>query len=227
MGIGAGIGVLNQDFCTFVPQLVPQLHRSIVYTYLLNDTTMSGEAIRVAVRVRPFAGYEKEKGAKNVVSMNSGTQQTVIEDPSTGKKKSFTFDYSFNSHVDSSHPDYASNDDVYNKLGVSVLDNAWNGFNCCLFAYGQTGSGKSYSMMGYGEDKGIIPRAVAKIFDRISDTADATTTYHVECSMLEIYNEQIRDLFSSVPRNKMAKGGLKVRDSAATGPFVMGLTKNA
>ena len=186
----------------------------------------SSEAIRVAVRVRPFAGYEKKKGAKNVVTMLNGTQ-TIVEDPSTGKKKSFTFDFSFNSHVDPSHPDYASNDDVYNKLGVTVLDNAWNGFNCCLFAYGQTGSGKSYSMMGYGEDQGIIPRAVAKIFDRINSTADMDTTYQVECSMLEIYNEQIRDLFSSVPRDKTAKGGLKVRDSASTGPFVMGLTKNA
>lgn len=33
------------------------------------------------------------------------------------------------------------------------------GFNCCLFAYGQTGAGKSYSMIGYGPNKGIIPMA--------------------------------------------------------------------
>jgi hypothetical protein len=31
------------------------------------------------------------------------------------------------------------------------------GYNCCLFAYGQTGSGKSYSMIGYGLNKGIVP----------------------------------------------------------------------
>ena len=30
---------------------------------------------------------------------------------------------------------------------MQVLDNAWTGYNCCLFAYGQTGSGKSYSMV--------------------------------------------------------------------------------
>jgi hypothetical protein len=33
------------------------------------------------------------------------------------------------------------------------LDNAWQGYHCCLFAYGQTGSGKSYSMIGYGTNK--------------------------------------------------------------------------
>jgi hypothetical protein len=35
-----------------------------------------------------------------------------------------------------------------------VLENAWAGYNCCLFAYGQTGAGKSFSMVGYGEETG-------------------------------------------------------------------------
>ena len=43
---------------------------------------------------------------------------------------------------------------VFNDLGLGVLDNAWKGYNTSLFAYGQTGSGKSYSMVGYGENKG-------------------------------------------------------------------------
>lgn len=43
---------------------------------------------------------------------------------------------------------------VFEDLGRGVLSNAWQGFNCSLFAYGQTGSGKSYSMVGYGENKG-------------------------------------------------------------------------
>ena len=43
---------------------------------------------------------------------------------------------------------------VFDDLGKGVLDNAWKGYNCSLFAYGQTGSGKSYSMVGYGMNKG-------------------------------------------------------------------------
>ena len=43
---------------------------------------------------------------------------------------------------------------VYNELGQAVLDNAWEGYNSTLFAYGQTGSGKSWSMVGYGVNKG-------------------------------------------------------------------------
>ena len=43
---------------------------------------------------------------------------------------------------------------MFNDLGLGVLDNAWAGYNTSLFAYGQTGSGKSYSMVGYGQNKG-------------------------------------------------------------------------
>jgi hypothetical protein len=53
---------------------------------------------------------------------------------------------------------------VFADLGKEVLDNAWQGYNSCLFAYGQTGSGKSYSIVGYGENKGIIPRTCEAIF---------------------------------------------------------------
>lgn len=66
-----------------------------------------------------------------------------------------------------------------------------SGYNCSLFAYGQTGSGKSYSMMGYGEDKGIIPMACERIFDRIASNVDPDLTIRVEASMLEIYMEKV------------------------------------
>ena len=37
---------------------------------------------------------------------------------------------------------------VYKDLGVDVVNNAYEGYNVCVFAYGQTGSGKTYTMMG-------------------------------------------------------------------------------
>ena len=78
-------------------------------------------------------------------------------DPNTGDERPFTFDYSFWSHdqfkedengiLVPTGPKYADQNVVYEALGKQVLDNAWDGYNCCLFAYGQTGSGKSYSMV--------------------------------------------------------------------------------
>ena len=54
----------------------------------------------------------------------------------------------------------------------------------CLFAYGQTGSGKSYSMVGYGEDKGIVPQAMEEMFARISRNKDKNVKFSVEASMV-------------------------------------------
>lgn len=41
--------------------------------------------------------------------------------------------------MDPNNPKYASQDIVFNALGTEILDNAFEGFNACIFAYGQTG----------------------------------------------------------------------------------------
>lgn len=114
---------------------------------------------------------------------------TLITDPQTGKERTFTFDHSFWSHdgfieepngfLVPEGDKYADQFRVYNKLGKEVLDNAWEGYHCCLFAYGQTGSGKSYSMIGYGPNKGIVPMVTTEIFERIGNTTTSQKWYEV------------------------------------------------
>ncbi len=107
-----------------------------------------------------------------------------------------------------------------------MINNAFDGYHTCLFAYGQTGSGKSYSIVGYGTNKGIVPRACEEIFTRIkarSAQPDSNVKYEVTVSMLEIYNEHVQDLFT--PPNNRPKGGLKVREGTVAGVFVEGLSK--
>ena len=107
--------------------------------------------------------------------------------------------------------------------GVEVLNNAFEGYHACLFAYGQTGSGKSYSIVGYGENKGIVPRACDEIFKRI-ETMKQNSDKRVECqvtiSMIEIYNERVQDLFMKA--NKRPKEGLKVQNHPQKGVIVVG-----
>ena len=76
----------------------------------MGDKPKPSEGVKVAVRVRPFAGYEKDRGAKCIVEMNG--PQTIVRDPESGKRKPYTFDFSYNSFVDKSDPSYASNDTV-------------------------------------------------------------------------------------------------------------------
>ncbi|KAG0145092.1 hypothetical protein CROQUDRAFT_671993 [Cronartium quercuum f. sp. fusiforme G11] len=138
--------------------------------------------------------------------------------------KSFAFDHSYWSACAKDEPGYASQQTLYEDLGVDLLDNSFQGYNSCIFAYGQTGSGKSYSMMGYGEDRGIIPLTCSALFDRIQEKeqTEPNVTYTVEVSFMEIYNERVRDLLN--PKNK---GNLRVREHPSLGPYVEDLSKLA
>jgi kinesin family protein 1 len=134
--------------------------------------------------------------------------------------KVFAFDKSYWS-FDRKDPNYAGQEDLHEDLGKPLLDNAFQGYNNCIFAYGQTGSGKSYSMMGYGQEYGIIPKICQDMFERIKLVqADKNASCTVEVSYLEIYNERVRDLLN--PSNK---GNLRVREHPSTGPYVEDLAK--
>jgi hypothetical protein len=56
---------------------------------------------------------------------------------------------------------------VFEDLGRDVMASMFDGYNSCLFAYGQTGAGKSYSMVGYGLNKGIIPIVCEEMFKSV------------------------------------------------------------
>ncbi|KAF0981975.1 hypothetical protein FDP41_011836 [Naegleria fowleri] len=182
------------------------------------------DSVKVAVRVRPFKDYEIQGNAKCVVQMNG--PQTILIEPKTGKENKFTFDYSYWS-FNKSDANYADNQVLWNDLGEAMLANCWQGYNTSMFAYGQTGSGKSYSMVGYpGLDEGLIIKAGNRIFQKIEESKsqnDVPIEYTVEASMLEIYNEEIRDLFN--PKNN-PNGGLKIREDPRTGVYVEDLSKH-
>ncbi|KAI7905643.1 uncharacterized protein BX663DRAFT_500459 [Cokeromyces recurvatus] len=185
---------------------------------------MSGGNIKVVVRCRPLNSRELARGATCLIRMEGN--QTIITKPAGQKTnqdaedtKSFTFDKSYWS-ANKSDPHYADQNTVYNDLGEDLLNHAFDGYNCCIFAYGQTGAGKSYSMMGYGDDKGITPKTCCELFNRITDNTDPNLTYRVEVSYIEIYNEKVRDLLN--PKNK---GNLKVREHPSLGPYVEDLSR--
>ncbi|XP_050598559.1 kinesin-like protein KIF13A isoform X5 [Bombus affinis] len=187
---------------------------------------MATDKIKVAVRVRPFNRRELELGTQCVVEMSG--QQTILQHPTTmdkierSKPKTFAFDHCFYS-LDPAVENFANQDVVFDALGRDILDNAFQGYNACIFAYGQTGSGKSYTMMGSGENKGIIPRLCDNLFDMIAKQQSSELTYKVEVSYMEIYNEKVHDLLDPKPN----KQSLKVREHNVLGPYVDGLSQLA
>ena len=49
-------------------------------------------------------------------------------------------------------------------------------------------------MIGYGANRGVIPIVCDEIFKKINNSSDKSKAFEVGISMLEIYNETVRDL---------------------------------
>ncbi|KAI4830459.1 hypothetical protein KUCAC02_002089 [Chaenocephalus aceratus] len=167
-----------------------------------------------------------DAGSRCIVSMV--TSSITIQDPRESQsRRSFCFDYAYWSHSGFTRdrgglyvPEepggrYSDQDSVFQDLGEGVLENALQGYNATLLAYGQTGSGKSYSMVGYGPNKGLVPKLCDRLFHHRENR-----TPGVFFSMLEIYNEQVVDLLS---RGSRTPGGLRVREEQQRGFYVEGL----
>ncbi|XP_044100670.1 kinesin-like protein KIFC2 isoform X6 [Neovison vison] len=101
---------------------------------------------------------------------------------------------------------------VFRELEPAVLS-CLRGYSVCIFTYGQTGTGKTYSMEGPPEDPGIAPRALQSLFQEMGTGGQ----HRVTLSMVEIYNEAVRDLLAPGPPERLAvrqgpagQGGIQV-----------------
>ncbi|AQK94926.1 kinesin-related protein3 [Zea mays] len=158
---------------------------------LFNEVQELKGNIRVYCRVRPFlSGQDKKSTTIDYMGENG---ELLISNPfKQGKDghRMFKFNKVFTP--------FASQAEVFSDIQPlirSVLD----GFNVCIFAYGQTGSGKTYTMSGpttSKQDWGVNYRALNDLFD-ISLSRRNAFSYEVGVQMVEIYNEQVRDLLSN------------------------------
>ncbi|XP_030626800.1 kinesin-like protein KIF13B [Chanos chanos] len=195
----------------------------------MDDTSLNDSNVKVAVRVRPMNRREKDLKTKCVVEMEGN--QTILHPASANlgkgdsrnQSKVFAYDYCFWSMDEAETAKFAGQDVVFQCLGESLLDNAFQGYNACIFAYGQTGSGKSYTMMGSADQPGLIPRLCSSLFERADKEQREGESFAVEVSYMEIYNEKVRDLLDP----KGSRQALRVREHKVLGPYVDGLSRLA
>ncbi|CAB1109002.1 unnamed protein product [Ectocarpus sp. CCAP 1310/34] len=103
-------------------------------------------------------------------------------------------------------------EEVFRQVEPLALSAA-DGMNACIFAYGQTGSGKTHTMIGDakgGEMAGISYRTMNKLFQvlELRQRQQPDYVFTVKVAMLEIYNEDVRDLLSDpLPSGSGGVGG--------------------
>ncbi|VAI11831.1 unnamed protein product [Triticum turgidum subsp. durum] len=148
--------------------------------------------IRVFCRCRPLSKDETSSGYKCVVDFDGANDGDIGIMNGGTAKKTFKFDRVYTPKDDQA--------EVYadaSPLVTSVLD----GYNVCIFAYGQTGTGKTFTMEGTERNRGVNYRTLEELF-KIAEERKDTVTYNISVSVLEVYNEQIRDLLATSPSSK-------------------------
>ncbi|XP_077460180.1 kinesin-like protein KIF21B isoform X3 [Stigmatopora argus] len=182
--------------------------------------------VKVALRIRPQMAKEKIEGCHVCTMVTPGEPQVLL-----GKDKAFTYDFVFD--IDSEQQS------IYHACVHKLIEGCFEGYNATVFAYGQTGSGKTYTM-GTGFDvglslleEGIIPRAVHQLFEGIQsrkekakDAGIQAPEFKVSAQFLELYNEEILDLFDGArdPETRNRKSNIKIHEDTSGSIYTTGVT---
>ncbi|XP_021732678.1 kinesin-like protein KIN-14Q isoform X3 [Chenopodium quinoa] len=169
--------------------------------------------IRVFCRCRPMNPEEISMGDKAAIDFESARDGELTIKSNGHPRKTFKFDAVFGPQ--------AGQADVFEDtapFATSVLD----GYNVCIFAYGQTGTGKTFTMEGTEDARGVNYRTLAELFEIMSER-QKLFQYEICVSVLEVYNEQIRDLLASGTQPSVASKRLEIRQASEGVLHVPGL----
>jgi kinesin family protein C2/C3 len=151
-------------------------------------------AIRVFCRVRPMldAAGEHIEGTVSTEVDDTTDSISVVGNranaykPQEIKQKKFSFDRVF--AMDSSQ------EAIYDETSA-VVTSVMDGYNVCIFAYGQTGSGKTFTMEGSEDSRGVNYRTLGELFE-LAKFRRSQMQYSFNVSLVEVYNEEVRDLLA-------------------------------
>jgi hypothetical protein len=224
------------------PKKIIPKEKSMVQIELGSIDEEQVDEIKVAVRMRPLNKRERDPALirnsltgerawkvipelESIVQLQSKKKPVGREDRRQGKSL-FTYDKVFNEDTQT--------EEVYDYLAKELVRGAVEGRNGSIFAYGQTGAGKTHTMQGAGGSirdiarglegratkKGIIHMVAEDLFRFIEDADDRD--YVLQVSVIEVYNEEVRDLLSKKKDNR-----LMIREDPASGVIVGAVRREA
>ncbi|OMJ85852.1 hypothetical protein SteCoe_12766 [Stentor coeruleus] len=180
--------------------------------------------ILVSVRVRPLSKKELEVDSRclvhtldnNLVVLLDPTADINLPEDSFRSNRSREKQYAFDMAFDKSSTQEA----IFEKTTKFLIDGVANGYNATVFAYGATGAGKTHTMIGDADKPGLMLLTFEDIFACL-DRLSIERQYKVRLTYLEIYNEEVRDLFTT---NRISES-LDIREDSIKGVTVVGLSE--
>lgn len=139
-------------------------------------------------------------------------QGKTYKEPGKRKNKNLRFDF------DRVFDDESTNIQVFEAITKQFITPFLEGYNVSVFAYGATGSGKTHTMLGNGEDPGVMFFTTMELF-RMINAMSEKEQLELSISYFEIYNEQVFDLLTLTQSNSLA-----VREDANRGVVVANLS---
>lgn len=176
--------------------------------HFLMSRTDEETHVQVICRLRPLNGFEISKGHENVIEV---LDQHTLCINNRDSQQVFSFDNVCGIET--------TQQAMYDLVARNTLLDLFRGFNATILAYGQTGAGKSHTMFGSSDDPGIIPRICNGIFTHIAQ-GSPDVEYTVTVSLMEIYQEHIKDLLS--PYLKGTE--YTIHEDKTNGVYVRGLS---
>ena len=167
--------------------------------------------VNVICRFRPMNDLERTSGNEQICDYTSPTSLTFH---SSREKNVYRFNF------DRIFPPSSTQNDIYDFGVKGIIESVLDGYNGTVLAYGQTSSGKTYTMQGEMDEErkqGIIPRMISHVFKHIYKNED--TDFMIKVSMIEIYQEKIRDLFD------VSRVNLNIREDSIKGIYVDGASE--
>jgi len=172
--------------------------------------------IRVFCRIRPLLmpreqGEECVTVRKDAVSAEVSRVQISVDGLPRQEKRVVQFDAVFGPA--------AQQEEVFREV-QDLVQSAVDGYNVSIMTYGQTGAGKTYTLYGgEGEHRGIAPRTVQALFERLGRLDSRRFRYTVRAHLVELYKTDLLDLLASCKGTAAASGSarLEVRRDVRTG----------
>ena len=166
---GAKVADWSHEFVELIAAAMPHESAAPRDAYVVDAKSTNAtngletSTFTVCTRIRPPLGDEVAGGGENFVCVVPGqrrgagfdhSEDALLLTPSVSlqgqpklTKKNSTFDYVFGP--------CDTNEDVFQALGIPLVQRAMEGMVGVVFAYGQTGSGKTHTMNGLMD--GIVP----------------------------------------------------------------------
>lgn len=188
----------------------------------LPPTSNKSKRVHVWTRVRPTSSFAQDN--LELLPDGKSVNVHVFKDGRKGVVNNQIQDWSF--RMDGIFHN-SSQDQVFETVASNIVTSALDGYNGTMMCYGQTGAGKTFTMCGATESyqhRGIIPRSISQLFKEIEDRAEFAITCRI--SYLEIYNETMFDLLSTLPEswNQLNEGQPLAVSENEDGTYVKGLS---